>query len=82
MKLQNLKSKSNINEFNKFVNEHIKRKYKNNTILIDDAPFYRNKKIHKNIKKYRNQLMFCVLYNPFYSETGIIYVRHFNKIVL
>ena len=36
----------------------------------------------KYIKKYRNQLMFCVLYNPFYSETGIIYVRHFNKIVL
>ena len=24
LKLQNLKSKSNINEFNKFVNEHIK----------------------------------------------------------
>ena len=59
-----LKGGLNVEEFNKFVNEHVKGKYKNNTILIDNAPFHRNKKIRENIEKYGNKLMFCVSYNP------------------
>jgi hypothetical protein len=61
---ENLKGGLNVDEFNKFVNDNIKGKYKNNVILIDNAPFHRNKKIKENIEKYGNKLIHSVAYNP------------------
>ena len=61
---ENLKGGLNVEEFNKFFNDNIKGKFKNNTIFIDNAPFHRNKKIKENIEKSGNRLSFCVSYNP------------------
>lgn len=55
---ENLKGGLNVEEFNKFINENIVGKYKNNYIFIDNAPFHRSKQIKENIINSGNELLF------------------------
>lgn len=51
-------------EFNEFINDFIKDKYVNKTILMDNARFHKSKEIRNNILSIKNNILYSIAYNP------------------
>lgn len=47
-----------------FLHRFVTKKYKGNTILMDNASFHRSKEVKEAIQASENKLLYCVRYNP------------------
>jgi transposase len=61
---EELKGGVKVNEFNKFIDKYINKKYKNHLILLDNASFHRSKLIKQKIKDSKNELLYTIPYHP------------------
>lgn len=51
-------------KFNDFYNRHIKNKYKDHLIILDNARFHKSPEVINNIKNSKNKIIFSLPYNP------------------
>jgi transposase len=51
-------------KFNNFYNTHIKNKYEDHLIILDNARFHKSPEVINNIKGSKNKVIFSLPYNP------------------
>jgi len=54
----------NKEKFMKFIDDFIKNKYKNHTILLDNAIFHKSKEVKTKIEETKNNYLYCIRYRP------------------
>lgn len=78
---KDLKGGINANDFIKFIDDNIKNKYKNYTILLDNAPFHRSQNIKNKILNIDNKYLFTIPYHPETNPIEMFFsqLKHYIK---